>query len=247
MTDNRCIGSVPVKRSVIRLMRDIPIIRIMTTDPETVGPEFPASAAKSILGSGDIHHLPVVRDGKLIGIVSSSDLLKIYLLENGSTSLEDVTVNRIMTTDPIVLESQASLRDAATILSEGGFHALPVVESDRTLVGIVTSSDLIDHLLHQLPTGDGSIESRPEGDSNREPEGDEIAEALREAEEAVKSGNGASKLAQVLLYLQKRNRLLQDACKAAEVYVRSGHGEHEHAVLVKRLSDLQQRARRTDI
>lgn len=228
-------------------MRDIPINRIMTTDPESVGPDFAASAAKSILGSGDIHHLPVVENGKLVGIVSSSDLLKIFMLDNGSGSPADVTVGHIMTIDPVVLESQANLRDAATILSEGGFHALPVVEPDGTLVGIVTSSDLIDHLLHQIPTGDGSIESGPADDVAKDPDEGAIREVLSEAGQSVDRGDGNSELARVLLYLQKRNRLLQDACKAAELYVRSGHGEHEHAVLVKRLSDLQERAKRTDI
>jgi hypothetical protein len=49
-------------------------------------------------------------------------------------------------------------------------------------------------------------------------------------------------VAQVFLYFQKRNRLLQKACQAAELYIRSGHGEHEHSVLVKRLLDLQEKA-----
>jgi CBS domain-containing protein len=228
-------------------MRDIPINRIMTTDPESVGPEFPVSAAKSILASGDMHHLPVLKNGKLVGIVSSSDLLKIYMLDNGSGSPSDFTVGHIMTTDPVVLEAQANLRDAATILSGGGFHALPVVEPDGTLVGIVTSSDLIDHLLHQIPTGDGSIESGPAEDVAQDPDESSIREVLSEAGQSVDRGDGNSELARVLLYMQKRNRLLQDVCKAAELYVRSGHGEHEHAVLVKRLSDLQDRAKRTDL
>ncbi len=228
-------------------MRDVPIQRIMTTDPATVGPDYPASAAKSLLGSGDMHHLPVTEDGKLVGIVSSADLLKIYLLDNGSGPPNEITVNRIMTTNPVVLDSRENLRDAAKKLSKGGFHALPVVDPDLTLVGIVTSSDLIDHLLHQIPSGDGSIEGRAPADSSGEPDDNEITDALRAAESAVDRGDEYSKLARLLLYMRKRNRLLQDACKAAELYVRSGHGEHEHAVLVKRLSDLQARSKRTDL
>ena len=49
----------------------------------------------------------------------------------------------------------------------------------------------------------------------------------------------ADELAQILLYFRDRNRLLQHACQAAEIYLRSGLGEHEHAVLVKRLADLE--------
>jgi CBS domain-containing protein len=225
----------------------MPINRIMTTDPATVGPDAAVADAKTMLESGNMHHLPVVDEGKLIGIVSSSDLLKIDSLANGSGSLAEITVNRIMTSDPVVLESQANLRDAAKILSDGGFHALPVVDPDHNLVGIVTSSDLIEHLLHQIPTGDGSIEVHATTDSAKDPDDSDFSEVLREAEETVDQGDGDSKLAQVLLYLRKRNRLLQDACKAAEIYIRSGHGEHEHAVLVKRLSDLQERPGRTNL
>lgn len=219
----------------------------MTAGPATVGPADPASAAKSLLESRNIHHLPVVENGKLVGIISSSDLLKIQFPDNGSASHEDVTVARIMTANPVVLDAQASLRDAATKLLQGRFHALPVVNPDRTLVGIVTTSDLIDHLLHQIPTGDGSIETPEKTDSASDPDEGEISEALREAEQAVDHGGRASKLTRVLLYIHKRNRLLQDACKAAELYVRSGHGEHEHAVLVKRLLDVHGRAKRTDL
>jgi CBS domain-containing protein len=225
----------------------MPINRIMTTDPATVGPDAAVADAKTMLESDNMHHLPVVDEGKLIGIVSSSDLLKIDSLANGSGSLAEITVNRIMTSDPVVLESQANLRDAAKILSDGGFHALPVVDPDHSLVGIVTSSDLIEHLLHQIPTGDGSIEVHATTDSAKDPDDSDFSEVLREAEETVDQGDGDSKLAQVLLYLRKRNRLLQDACKAAEIYIRSGHGEHEHAVLVKRLSDLQERPGRTNL
>jgi CBS domain-containing protein len=225
----------------------MPINRIMTTDPATVGPDAAVADAKTMLESDNMHHLPVVDEGKLIGIVSSSDLLKIDSLANGSGSLAEITVNRIMTSDPVVLESHANLRDAAKILSDGGFHALPVVDPDHSLVGIVTSSDLIEHLLHQIPTGDGSIEVHATTDSAKDPDDSDFSEVLREAEETVDQGDGDSKLAQVLLYLRKRNRLLQDACKAAEIYIRSGHGEHEHAVLVKRLSDLQERPGRTNL
>ncbi len=228
-------------------MRDIPINRIMTTSPATVGSDDPAAAAKELLESGDIHHLPVVENGKLAGIISSSDLLKIYWLDDGATSLSNATVGQIMIVDPVVLESGASLRDAATKLSVGGFHALPVIDPDRTLVGIVTSSDLIGHLLQQIPSGDGSIEPRPNAESAIHPDDSDIFAVLREAEQAAERGGGESKLAQVLLYVQNRNRLLQDACRAAELYIRSGHGEHEHSALVNRLADLEESVSSTNL
>ena len=77
-------------------MRDIAIDRIMTADPVTIGPGDPVLRAKEMLGSEDIHHLPVVDDCKLVGIVSSSDLFKFYLMDDGGQTLTGVAVRNIM-------------------------------------------------------------------------------------------------------------------------------------------------------
>ncbi|MGI9204427.1 MAG: CBS domain-containing protein [Woeseiaceae bacterium] len=220
-------------------MRDIAINRVMTTQPAAVEPSDLISTARRLLEPGRIHHLPVVEQGLLVGIVSTSDLLKFHLLEGGTSTADETTVSQIMEADPVTLESNASLRDAATKLSVGGYHALPVIEPDRTLVGIVTTSDLITHLLRQLPSGDGSI--RPDETSeSTQPVGDaEITKVLHQAEQAVQSGSDPANVSRILLRLRDNNRTLKKACHAAELYMRSGHGEREHSVLVKCLSDLQ--------
>ena len=61
------------------------------------------------------------------------------------------TVDQIMETNLVVINRNASLRQAAEKLSMGHFHALPVVNRRRRLIGIVTSSDLIGELLEHLP------------------------------------------------------------------------------------------------
>ena len=210
----------------------------MTTDPVTVRPGDPATTVQELLGAGNIHHLPVVEDDKLVGIVSSSDMLRICLREQGESSIPDVTVRDIMIANPVVLESSASLRDAAKALSNGGYHSLPVVDPDRTLVGIVTSVDLADHLFRQLPSGDGSLEEQTHATENRRPDDHDFVAVLRAVKAAAGQDGSQGKLARVLQYLSRRNRLLEDACKAAELYIKSGQGEHEHTVLLKRLNDL---------
>ena len=187
-------------------MRDTAIDRIMTEDPETIGPGDSASAARALLESAGVHHLPVVEDGKLSGIVSSADFLKLSMLGEHVGLSAHATVEQIMEPNPIVLPAATSLRDAAEKLMVGGFHALPVVDEQRMLVGIVTSGDLIDALLKSLPVGDGSIIEAP---------GEDLSDLIDE------------------------NRKLRKVCKAAELYVRSGHGEREHGVLVKYLADIR--------
>jgi len=132
-------------------MRDIPISRIMTPDPATVTPQSTAAEARRLLDSNVIHHLPVIEGGPLVGIVSSSDLLKLYLLDDHLALYSRATVDQIMETNVVVLQEDATLRDAAEKLSMGHFHSLPVVTRRRSLVGIITTSDLIGALLDNLP------------------------------------------------------------------------------------------------
>lgn len=187
-------------------MRDTPIDRIMTAEPTTIGPNESATTARKTMEAEGIHHLPVVDNGKLVGIVSSADLLKLYMLDGQTTLSANATVEQIMEVSPVVIATSAKLRDAAEKLLVGGYHALPVVDPDRALVGIVSSGDLIDALVKSLPVGDGSIIEAPE---------------------------------QNLSDLIEQNRKLRRACEAAELYVRSGHAEHEHSVLIKCLADVK--------
>lgn len=141
-------------------MRDIQVSRIMTENPATVSPGASADMVRQQLESGGLHHLPVVDAGRVVGIVSSADLMKLYLL-SGAAALRAATVAQIMVKDPVVIEAGSTMRQAAEMLAAGGFHALPVVDSGILLVGIITSSDLITALLRNIPVGDGSIVQRP--------------------------------------------------------------------------------------
>jgi CBS domain-containing protein len=133
-------------------MRDIPIVQVMTPDPATISPQSSVAEARRLLNSNVINHLPVIEDGRLVGIVSSSDFLKLHLLDGKLAIVSDATVNQIMETKVVVVNKKATLRDAAEKLSVGGFHALPVIDRKRRLVGMVTSSDLISVLVSQLDT-----------------------------------------------------------------------------------------------
>lgn len=195
-------------------MRDTPIVRIMTADPVTIGSTDSVADARAIFDSRKVHHLPVVDNGKLVGIVSSADLLKLFLLDERADLLANARVRQIMEVCPVTLDVTATLRDAAEKLQVGSFHALPVIDEARALVGIVTSGDLIDALLKSLPVGDGSIIEAPE---------------------------------QSLSGLIEDNQRLQAVYKAAELYMRSGHGEREHSVLVKHLAEVRNSARDVEL
>lgn len=219
-------------------MRDIAINRIMTPNPVTVGPDESVATAREILDSRDIHHLPVVEDGMLVGIFSASDLFKLYPLRNRQSALDAILVDQVMDREPVTLDIFADLIDVATLLNTGSFHALPVVESNNVLVGIVTTTDLINHLLMQIPRGDTSVsEEHDRRRAARVSDADLVA-TLRLAKATLESGK-PSKMAEVVIFLREQNRLLKEVCTAAERYMRSGQAEREHSLLIKALDDVE--------
>ena len=145
-------------------MRNTFIDRVMTTDPVTISPSDSVSRARQQLESGGIHHLPVVEEGRLVGMVSTADLLKLFMLDNMRDVESDTAVDQIMASDPMTLEVGSTLRDAAETLSAGAFHALPVVDAHGHLAGIVTSTDMVTYLLKQIPIGDGTLSEPFDGD-----------------------------------------------------------------------------------
>jgi CBS domain-containing protein len=219
-------------------MRDIAINRIMTTDPITVGPDASVAEAKSILDANDIHHLPVTVDGVLVGILTSSDLLKLDVFKGKAATLEAIKVSQVMEAEPVTLDVFADLIDIASKLSDGSFHALPVVEADDVLVGIVTSTDLINHVLMQVPRGDGSLRQQKAPEPGRRMTDAAVTSVLHRARESVNEGIG-DEMSEAVMHLAEQNRLLREAVKAAEHYMRSGHAEREHSVLLKALDEVQ--------
>lgn len=136
---------------------DQPVIHIMTENPVTIERTQKLSDARALLAGGRIHHLPVVEGRKLVGIFSSSDLVKLSLMYGDSEdeSLNEFldrqyTIGSVMQTHPISIGVESTVREAARVLSVGGFHALPVIGYDGELKGIVTSTDLIELLVEKL-------------------------------------------------------------------------------------------------
>ncbi len=217
-------------------MQNTSIERVMTVDPVSIAPDAPIGEARQLLEYGDVHHLPVVdRDRLLVGIVSSADLLKLHLLDDLGRNTNAVRVRSIMATSPLTLKRSATLREAVEQLSLGGFHALPVVAEDQTLVGIVTSADLGLYLMQHLPRGDGSLRDDAAGSDigGAGPMSDaEFVDGLR----ALKAAPEADAVARFARALLAERRMLEAVRKAAELYFRSGQAEREHSKLTKALA-----------
>jgi CBS domain-containing protein len=104
-----------------------------------------------------IRHIPVVVEEVVIGMLSYTDLLRISFADAVDEDEDEVdtlvynmfTIEQVMAKNVITVPSTANIKEVAEVLAKQEFHALPVVDEGR-LVGIVTTTDLINYLLKQL-------------------------------------------------------------------------------------------------
>ncbi len=129
------------------------ISTIMTQNLITVNPEASLNDVKKIFDEHRIHHIPVVRYKKIVGMISKTDML--YFLKGASTDgyekiltearLRNYKVEELMITGLATLSSEDRIATAVEIFKENLFHAIPVIDNEE-LVGIVTTYDIISAL-----------------------------------------------------------------------------------------------------
>ena len=127
-----------------------PISEIMTRQVVTVKPNSALSRIHDLFTTHPFHHIVVLGDGKVVGMISKTDYLRIQHMISttwsGVTIVQDLYCDMcaadIMSHHPVTVESADSVGLAADIFRSNSFHALPVVDEGE-LVGIVTSHDLL--------------------------------------------------------------------------------------------------------
>lgn len=115
---------------------------VMTREPITVTPADGLNRAMKLMKQHGIRHLPVVADGRLVGVLSDRDLLGATGWLPLDERISCTIVADAMATDPIAVSPEDSVVTAAVELSCQGLGCLPVVGEDR-LVGILTDMDLL--------------------------------------------------------------------------------------------------------
>lgn len=140
---------------------------IMTPDVICVGPDMPVTDIAKLMVENRISAVPVVKDGKLVGIVSEGDLFRraelgtehrrshwLEIFASGTTLASEYvksrgqTAEHVMTRDVVTVAPATSLRDVADLLETRHIKRVPVLDGDR-LVGIVSRANLIQALAMQ--------------------------------------------------------------------------------------------------
>jgi acetoin utilization protein AcuB len=122
-------------------MMNEPISSIMTKNVITLSPTDTLGQARHLLLTNKIHHLPVVQDGrKLVGMITSYDMFKLgkSLEEYQNTLVADVMTRHLATMEP-----DQHIGAAAEVFMEHLFHAVPIVDENGNLEGIITTTDVI--------------------------------------------------------------------------------------------------------
>ena len=133
-----------------------PVSKIMTSELKTVHVGQKLSEARHVLAESKFDHVPVVTGQKLVGILSSGDVMRLTF-DAGSAderSMDAVldhqfTIEGTMTKKLVTIKASDPIRHAAKLLVDGPYHCLPVVDDGEKLLGLVTSTDLIRYLLDQ--------------------------------------------------------------------------------------------------
>lgn len=132
---------------------------LMTAHPVTVSPDETIQVALERFTESNIRHLPVIEDGKIIGILSDRDVTGATaaslpeLLEDPDRARRQLltSVRSVYSSDIISVTPEASLEDILSVILEEKVGAVPVVEErDAKLVGIVSYVDILKALQESL-------------------------------------------------------------------------------------------------
>jgi CBS domain-containing protein len=217
-------------------MQNERVRHIMTQTVVSIGIHESITEALSLFAKYPIHHLPVVEGSELKGMLSSADILKLeYFLPKSSAPESAALLNErfrievLMRRSLVTAKADDTIADAASSMASHGVHSLPVLGDGNELIGIVTTTDVMQALLHGI-----GIHSVPgQSDSKSNPTELEMRRAVEAATTAVQAGTDRNGVGACLLSLHQRNALLEKLLSDVALYLHSGQDGRMHARLLK--------------
>ncbi|NOX22085.1 MAG: CBS domain-containing protein [Actinobacteria bacterium] len=134
------------------------VLDAMTTDVLTIGPDDSLKGAARLMLARGVSGLPVIdADNKLVGIVTEADFVRqeaerslhsrrrllATVFGDGDAREHGETVRDVMTASPLVVTADARIAEAARVMNERGVKRLPVVDSEGSLIGIISRADIV--------------------------------------------------------------------------------------------------------
>lgn len=129
---------------------------IMNRDVVTLSLDERLKTIQELFNEQKFHHVLVVEDNKLVGVVSDRDILK-QLSPFLSTAAErtqdrstlDKKIHQIMTRKPITVDKETLIEEAAEMFVKKNISCLPILTEEKEIIGIITLKDILKSLIVQ--------------------------------------------------------------------------------------------------
>ncbi|MGB5320501.1 CBS domain-containing protein [Eudoraea sp.] len=133
---------------------EVPVSKIMTKNLITLDIKEDLAQAEYLFKKHKIRHIPVLKKGKIVGLLSMNDILRISFADGAYREEEDIsssiyemfTIQQLMIGNLETVTSETTIREVAEILVKREYHSLPVVDKGD-LKGMVTTTDIIKFFL----------------------------------------------------------------------------------------------------
>ncbi|MEW6143538.1 MAG: CBS domain-containing protein [Thermodesulfobacteriota bacterium] len=139
------------------MIENIKVKEIMTSDVLSVHDSENLSAVARIFRENPVHHVPVLKGKRPVGIISTQDIFKlIFDFDSTDTRMLDTLLDHtynikdVMTDKLVIFEEESTLKDVAKILSDSSLHSILVVNAKGDLTGIITTTDLMRFLYKNI-------------------------------------------------------------------------------------------------
>lgn len=127
---------------------NVPVEEFTTPDPVTATEDQSLGELRQLMGERGIRHLPVTRDGKVVGLISERDVRVASALNEEERHL--VRASDIMAEAPVSVTASQPLDEVAFLMSERKIGSVIVNEEDGKLLGIFTATDALNALIEVL-------------------------------------------------------------------------------------------------
>ena len=134
----------------------------MTPDPQTLDVQSTLLDAVLLIRRAELRHIPILQDGRAVGILTDRDVGRVAPSVLGSVSpqeynrfFEETRVGKVMTRNPVSIAPGAPLAEAVNLLYKNKLGCLLVLDGNR-LIGIITVSDMLRALYDLIGSSDSA-------------------------------------------------------------------------------------------
>jgi len=139
LKDGRLVGII-TRKDLLRKAEETQLGLLMTPDPVTIGPDATIQEAATMMVTHSVRRLPVVEDGSLLGLLSVADLIAAL----AQMKIKD-EIKGLYTSQTFAIWEETPLPLVGRIMEISGFEAIPILDAESTLQGIISERDLIRH------------------------------------------------------------------------------------------------------